>query len=65
MTEEALTQADTAGIRQASNGSRGATSRLLSALGAIDDLDVARPSLLPDWTVGHVPAHLTRNADSS
>ncbi len=64
MTEEALTQAETAGIRQASNGSRGATNRLLAALGAVDDLDVTRPSLLPDWTVGHVLTRLARNADS-
>ena len=27
-------------------------------------LDAAAPSLLPDWTIGHVLAHLARNADS-
>ena len=26
--------------------------------------DLARPSLLPDWTIGHVLAHIARNADS-
>jgi maleylpyruvate isomerase len=30
----------------------------------LSDDDVRRPSLLPDWTVGHVLAHLARNADS-
>ena len=30
----------------------------------LTDDDVSRPSLLPDWTVGHVLAHLARNADS-
>ena len=28
------------------------------------ELDVAAPSRLPDWTVGHVLTHLARNADS-
>src|SRR5271157_6065597 len=64
MNEEGLTQAEIDDIRQALNGSRAATSRLLSGLGAVDDLDVTRPSLLPDWTVGHVLTHLARNADS-
>ncbi|MGO9962682.1 MAG: maleylpyruvate isomerase N-terminal domain-containing protein [Acidimicrobiales bacterium] len=63
MTEEGSAQAEDE-IRRAINGSRGATDRLLAALGAVDDLDVARPSLLPDWTVGHVLTHLARNADS-
>jgi len=27
-------------------------------------LDAAAPSLLPDWTIGHVLTHLARNADS-
>jgi maleylpyruvate isomerase len=29
-----------------------------------DDIDVAAPSLLPGWTIGHVLTHLARNADS-
>lgn len=29
-----------------------------------DGLDAAAPSRLPDWTIGHVLAHLARNADS-
>ncbi|MGD0984038.1 MAG: maleylpyruvate isomerase N-terminal domain-containing protein [Acidimicrobiales bacterium] len=64
MTYEGLTGSETAEIRLAVNGSRDATARLLSALAAIDDLDVTRPSLLPDWTVAHVLTHLARNADS-
>jgi maleylpyruvate isomerase len=64
MTEEGLTQTEIADIRRAISGSREATSRLLCALGALDDLDMSRTSLLPDWTVGHVLTHLARNADS-
>ncbi|MEH0826636.1 MULTISPECIES: maleylpyruvate isomerase family mycothiol-dependent enzyme [unclassified Micromonospora] len=40
-----------------------ATARLLRAAAALDDADVAAPSLLPGWTRGHVLAHLARNAD--
>ena len=32
--------------------------------GALDDSAVRGPSRLPDWSVGHVLAHLSRNADS-
>jgi maleylpyruvate isomerase len=64
MTDDSLTQPETADIQRAITGSRAATARLLAALEVIDDLDVTRPSLLPDWTVGHVLSHLARNADS-
>jgi maleylpyruvate isomerase len=30
----------------------------------IDDAAVARPSLLPGWSIGHVMTHVARNADS-
>jgi maleylpyruvate isomerase len=33
-------------------------------VGLGDDLDVAAPSLLPRWTIGHVLTHIARNADS-
>jgi maleylpyruvate isomerase len=42
---------------------REATDRLLDHLGTLDDATVGRPSLLPGWTVGHVLAHIARNAD--
>ena len=32
--------------------------------GGLTDEIVARPSLLPEWTVGHVLAHLVHNAES-
>ena len=64
MTDDGLTRPETAGIQRAITGSRDATARLLTSLEGIDDLDVTRPSLLPDWTVGHVLTHLARNADS-
>lgn len=41
-----------------------AHGRLLAALDSLSDEDVGRPSLLPDWTVGHVLTHVARNADS-
>ncbi|WP_324783608.1 maleylpyruvate isomerase family mycothiol-dependent enzyme [Streptomyces sp. H51] len=41
-----------------------ATERLLSAAAELDDAAVARPSRLPGWTLGHVLAHLARNADA-
>ncbi|MFJ9561861.1 maleylpyruvate isomerase family mycothiol-dependent enzyme [Streptomyces fuscichromogenes] len=41
-----------------------ATDRLLTAVAALDNAVGARPSRLPGWTVGHVLAHLARNADA-
>ncbi|MER5524514.1 maleylpyruvate isomerase family mycothiol-dependent enzyme [Streptomyces sp. NPDC002677] len=41
-----------------------ATDRLLTAVAKLDNASVGRPSRLPDWTVGHVLAHLARNADA-
>jgi maleylpyruvate isomerase len=38
--------------------------RLLAAVQGLTDADVQAPSLLPDWTVGHVLTHVARNADS-
>ncbi|UQI44164.1 maleylpyruvate isomerase family mycothiol-dependent enzyme [Streptomyces sp. HU2014] len=43
---------------------REATDRLLSAVGKLDNAAVAEASRLPDWTRGHVLAHLARNADA-
>jgi maleylpyruvate isomerase len=40
-----------------------AHQRLLETVTGITDADVARPSLLPGWTVGHVLTHIARNAD--
>jgi maleylpyruvate isomerase len=41
-----------------------AHARLHSTLAGLSDEIAARPSLLPDWTIGHVVTHLARNADS-
>lgn len=38
-------------------------ARLAEFLRALDPVDPAMPSLLPDWTVGHVLTHIARNAD--
>lgn len=40
-----------------------ATARLLDALAAVSPQAVRNPSLLPDWSVGHVLTHIARNAD--
>ena len=32
-------------------------------LGGLTDVQARQPSLLPDWTVGHVLTHIARNAD--
>jgi maleylpyruvate isomerase len=41
-----------------------AEARFLASISGLGDTDVRRSSLLPDWTVGHVLAHVARNADS-
>ncbi|MET7686091.1 maleylpyruvate isomerase family mycothiol-dependent enzyme [Streptomyces sp. NPDC005423] len=43
---------------------RDATERLLTAAAALDGATVTHPSGLPDWSRGHVLAHLARNADA-
>jgi maleylpyruvate isomerase len=43
---------------------REATDRLLSAVAELDNVSLAEPSRLPDWSRGHVLAHLARNADA-
>jgi maleylpyruvate isomerase len=45
-------------------GCAAAHARLLEAVSGLDDDAVRRPSLLPDWSIAHVLAHLARNADS-
>ncbi len=39
-------------------------ARLHATLATLTDELARRPSLLPNWTVGHVVTHLARNADS-
>jgi maleylpyruvate isomerase len=46
------------------NGCLDAQATLLTALSDITDAVARQPSLLPEWTVGHVLTHLARNADS-
>ncbi|MGH8889977.1 MAG: maleylpyruvate isomerase family mycothiol-dependent enzyme [Acidothermaceae bacterium] len=40
-----------------------ATARLLDTARTLSDDDVLAPSVLPDWTRGHVLTHIARNAD--
>ena len=46
------------------DGCLAAQATLLDALAGLADDAARRPSLLPDWTVGHVLTHIARNADS-
>jgi maleylpyruvate isomerase len=41
-----------------------AQAALDAELAGLDDATARGPSLLPDWSVGHVLTHLARNADS-
>ncbi|WFB83289.1 MULTISPECIES: maleylpyruvate isomerase family mycothiol-dependent enzyme [Streptomyces] len=43
---------------------RDATERLLTAVGTLHNASVTESSRLPGWSVGHVLAHLARNADA-
>lgn len=40
-----------------------ATQRLMTTVAGLDDAAVAGPSGLPDWSRGHVLAHIARNAE--
>jgi maleylpyruvate isomerase len=51
-------------LRADIDGCRMAQQRLLATLATVTDDSARRPSRLPGWTVGHVLAHLARNADS-
>jgi maleylpyruvate isomerase len=44
-------------------GAKAAHERLRQTLATIRDKDIAQPSRLPGWTMGHVLTHLARNAD--
>lgn len=37
--------------------------RLIATVSQLDDETVAKPSILPGWTIGHVLTHIARNAD--
>ena len=41
-----------------------ATERLIRTAEALDDGAVTEPSALPGWTIGHLLAHVARNADA-
>ncbi|MEV7339827.1 maleylpyruvate isomerase family mycothiol-dependent enzyme [Streptomyces sp. NPDC093544] len=43
---------------------RDATERLLTAAAKLDNASVAEPTRLPGWTLGHLLAHVARNADA-
>lgn len=45
-------------------GCAAAHQRLLGSLDSITDTECREPSMLPNWSRGHVLTHLARNADS-
>jgi maleylpyruvate isomerase len=57
-------EAEDGALRATIEGVAAATRRLLADLTGLREEDVRRPSLLPDWTVAHVLAHLIGNAES-
>jgi maleylpyruvate isomerase len=64
MTSDQAAAVDPSAIRRDVDGATAAHVRLLDTVRDLGDDDLRRPSTLPDWTVGHVLAHLARNADS-
>jgi maleylpyruvate isomerase len=51
-------------VTSLAEGVRAAQGALLDDIADLSDDVARRPSLLPDWTVGHVLTHIARNADS-
>ena len=62
MSDEA--QIDSAEVARDIDALESSQERLVQHLRSLDAADPASPSLLPDWTVGHVLTHIARNADS-
>lgn len=44
-------------------GATRAHARVIEAIASLTDGQIRQPSLLPDWTVGHVATHIARNAE--
>jgi maleylpyruvate isomerase len=51
-------------IDRSLRGVRESHATLLDHIAGLTDEDVRQPSALPGWSIGHVLAHLARNADS-
>jgi maleylpyruvate isomerase len=58
------TAADDADLEGSLAAVSAATQRFVAAVSALDDADVAGPTLIPPWTRGHVVTHVARAADS-
>jgi maleylpyruvate isomerase len=50
-------------LREALDEMAASTDRLLATVDQLDDPALREPSMLPDWTRGHVLTHVARNAD--
>ncbi|WP_051265033.1 maleylpyruvate isomerase family mycothiol-dependent enzyme [Nakamurella lactea] len=55
--------ADPEHLRERATVLRAADAELRAAIAGLDPAVVRGPSRLPDWSVGHVLSHLSRNAD--
>ena len=62
MSDEA--QIDSVEVARDIDALESSQERLVQHLRSLEAADPASPSLLPDWTVGHVLTHIARNADS-
>ncbi len=51
-------------LRRDIAGATEAHARLVESVSGLSDDDLRKASLLPGWTIGHVLAHVARNADS-
>ncbi len=51
-------------LRRDIAGATEAHARLVESVSGLSDDDMRKASLLPGWTIGHVLAHVARNADS-
>jgi maleylpyruvate isomerase len=49
---------------EAVSGAKAAQRRLLDTITSLTDQQARSPSLLPEWSVGHVLTHIARNGDS-
>lgn len=61
MTDESATPVD---VEPAVASCIASQQALVAWLHELDGVEPTAPSLLPDWTIGHVLTHIARNADS-
>ncbi len=63
-TDPLASPIQSADLRRDIAGATDAHARLVESVSGLSDDDLRMASLLPGWTIGHVLAHVARNADS-